>query len=123
MTPQQILRVLHDARKNAGLSYQQLSDKTGVPGVTIRSHETGERQLHLDQLVEHASWFGLEVLLLPAGDGGQYQRGYDQAVTQVAELFGLPIDAAAMRNAGKPRAVDWDKVLDDAYNEADDAAD
>lgn len=121
MTPGQILQQLREARQAAGLSMHQLARDHGVHAATLRSHETGERAFTLEGLVEHAGWLDLEVVLLPAGGAGAelYQRGFDQAVTQVAELFGLPVDAEAMRRHNEPRPmpVDWDAELADAQDE------
>lgn len=123
MTPNEIRALLRAERLRAGLSLQGLADKHGVKQPTLRSHEVGDRSMHLGQLVEHAGWLGLEVVLLPADGGGRelFQRGYDQAVAQVAELFGLPVDAEAMRRHNQPRpgAVDWDAALADAYDETE----
>lgn len=116
-----ILQQLRHERNTTRQSIQQFADKHGVHAATVRSHETGDRAITLAGLIEHAGWFGLEVVLRPTGSQADdaYQRGYDQAVAQVAELFGLPVDAEAMRRHNEPRpaVVDWDKALDDAYAE------
>ncbi len=107
-----ILRQLRDARHHTGLSLQSVADKHGAHVATVRSHEAGDRAFTLPGLIEHASWFGLEVIVRPQGDGkgqaGDWQAGFDHAVTQIAELFGLPVDAAAMRrhNEARPAPVD-----------------
>lgn len=119
MTPEEILTRLRHERHRAGLSLQKLADEHGAHVATVRSHEAGERAFTLASLVEHAGWFGLEVVVRPdaAGEPDAYQRGYDRAVAQVAELFGLSVTGEQMRNAGRPRAADWDAALADAYDE------
>lgn len=113
MTPNEILAVLRAERQRAGLSLGRLAVEHGVSVATVRSHEAGERAMSTAQLVEHASWFGLEVVLLPKSDGGLFQRGYDHCRAQVAQLLGL----GAAADGPRPGAVDWDAALGDAHDE------
>jgi transcriptional regulator with XRE-family HTH domain len=115
MTPHEILDRLRQERLRAGLSLQQLADRHGAQQPTVRSHEAGERALTLAQLVEHAGWFGLEVVLRPvdASAPDAYQRGYDQAVVDACKAWGVRTDD----QEDPRRVVDWDAALDDAYDE------
>jgi transcriptional regulator with XRE-family HTH domain len=118
MTPGEILQQLRDARRDAGLSLRQLAEQHGTNAPVVRSHESGERAITLNALAEHASWFGLEVVLRPAGsqEADAYQRGYDQAVADACKAWGVRTDD----DGAQPRVVvDWDAVLDDAYSEID----
>jgi hypothetical protein len=117
VTPNEILRQLRDARHTTGLSLQRTADLHHANTGTLRSHEAGERAITLTALVEHASWFGLEVVLRPAGaqEPDAYQRGYDQAVTEACKAWGVRTDDEPAPDAR--RVVDWDTVLDDAYSE------
>jgi hypothetical protein len=93
----EILRQLRDARHRAGLSFQQLADKHGGAAPTIRSHEVGDRAFTLPGLIEHAGWFGLEVIVRPRGEGpgqaGDWQAGYDQAVADACGAWGVRTDS------------------------------
>lgn len=117
MTPNEILARLRAERQRARLSLQALADQHGAHQATVRSHESGERAFTLATLVEHASWFGLEVVLRPAASSepDAYQRGYDQAVTDACGAWGVRTDDLDEQRS----AVDWNTVLPDAYDEID----
>jgi transcriptional regulator with XRE-family HTH domain len=120
MTPGEILQQLRDARRDAGLSLRQLAEQHGTNAPVVRSHESGERAITLNALVEHASWFGLEVVLRPAGsqEADAYERGRLDAIARMCLAVGVTqVNAAPTTASGFKVTVDWDKVLDDAYSE------
>jgi transcriptional regulator with XRE-family HTH domain len=68
-----IALAIKTARVDAGMTQQALADFTGIGIKVIRNLEQGHVHVNLDRLQSILDFLGLEILILPRDEAGQYR--------------------------------------------------
>lgn len=85
--------VLAAIRAAAGITQQELADRTGVAGAQISTYEVSKRVPDLDTVVRLLSGLGHRIVILPTGHaiGQQQRQAVIDAAVRLANTDSVPI--------------------------------